>query len=244
MDSRTEFAGRIHFFEYFSLEKFEESLRNALQYSIGIITQQDRFIQYFQYTKEIAFLIEFCINLPYALKYNTSYAEYFYGFYLSEQKQNKKFKRIATLMIRILIPYILQKLHEYSINPNSNRGKKITQYLYRGFKLIDILMKFQYLLNDEQKSYSVFYYLIKQDLIRFKMESPYKYGMLFVYLGLKFLDFYFSKKNNKVYTQIGRFKKCLEILSKMQKNPINTQRFKNNRICILFRMFIINGNSE
>lgn len=30
------------------------------------------------------------------------------------------------------------------------------------------------------------------------MESPYKYGMLFVYLGLKFLDFYFSKKNKNV----------------------------------------------
>ncbi|CAD8144367.1 unnamed protein product [Paramecium octaurelia] len=198
MDSRTEFDGRIHFFEYFSLEKFEESLRNALQYSIGIITQQDRFIQYYQYSKEIAYLIEFCINLPYALKYNASYAEYFYGFFLSEQKQNNKVKRVLTLMLRIMIPYILQKLHEYSNNPNQDRKKKIIYWLYRGFKLIDILMKFQYLLNDEQKSYAVFYYLIRQDLIRFKMESPYKYGMLFVYLGLKFLDFYFSKKNNNV----------------------------------------------
>lgn len=30
------------------------------------------------------------------------------------------------------------------------------------------------------------------------MESPYKYGMLLVYLGMKFLDFYFSKKTNNV----------------------------------------------
>ncbi|CAD8059250.1 unnamed protein product [Paramecium sonneborni] len=145
-------------------------------------------------------------------------------------------------MLRIWIPYILQRLHEYSNNPNQDRRKNIIQYFYRGYKLIDILVKFQYLLSDDQQSYAIFYYLIKQDLIR--LDSKWNlHGMLFVYLGLKFLDFYFSKKQNNVQqkNQIIQAPKQIDSKNVQKYCPKQSQ---NNRICIQFRMFTINGNQE
>lgn len=111
MESRLQLDSRIHFFEYYSLDKFEESLRNALLYSIDIITQTDRFVHLHQYSKEIALVIEIAINIPYSLKYNASYSEYFYGFSLSN-KQNW-IKRVGILITRLLYPYLMLKFSNY-----------------------------------------------------------------------------------------------------------------------------------
>jgi hypothetical protein len=79
------------------------------------------------------------------------------------------------------------------MNESKTQGwkKKIFDCLYKIIKLWDILIKLKYLLDEDYPHYSNFYLIIRQNLTRFKMESPYKHAMLLVYLFLKFLDFYF-----------------------------------------------------
>ena len=100
--------------------------------------------------------LEFCINLPFALKYNASYAEYFYGFVL--QASNSKAKRLLILFFRLLFPYVLQKMNE---SKTQGWKKKILEYLYKIIKFCDILIKLKYLLDEDHPNYSIFYLMIR-----------------------------------------------------------------------------------
>ncbi|KAM3143989.1 hypothetical protein pb186bvf_003753 [Paramecium bursaria] len=227
MESRA-IQSRIHFFEYYSLEKFEESLRNALLYSLDIILQQDRLIQFHQYSQEIASIIEFVINIPFAYKTNSSFGESFFGFSLDHQKY-----KILNLCIRQLYPYIKQKLFNLQ-NNSQGRKKQILQIVYKVICGLEIALKLYYLLNEKSVKYSFLYILLRGNLIRQENNNDkYNSIILGLFLFMKFLDYYFQKKKVNqgqvnLIEPIKQNKLQLSVCPYCKKLPINSVVLKTN----------------
>lgn len=96
------------------------------------------------YSREIALAVEGLINLPYALKYNASYSEYFYGFSLSGESALLK---VLNLAGRLLWPYILMKLQNHLSKLEGSRKRALSAAL-KILKGIDLVVKLRYLLNN------------------------------------------------------------------------------------------------
>ena len=120
---------KISFFEMAPMNELSSFLRNALTYLINIATSHYESLVWLRYyTHDSVFAIESLLNLWYLIKKRATYAEAFYGFTRSKQRDGQpvslsKVDVIISLFFESVLPYLKSKLETY-LNTQDRSSRK------------------------------------------------------------------------------------------------------------------------